>query len=85
MVRRVVDQRGPAYPQPYNVSEPVAGNYYPVNSAIAVQDGSTQLAVVTDVTMGGASLRDGELELIRKQAEATGSVAAGCALQRRRK
>ena len=27
MVRRVRDERGPSYPHPYNISEPVAGNY----------------------------------------------------------
>ena len=35
-----------------------------VNSIIAVDDGSHQLAVVTDVSVGGSSLRDGEVELM---------------------
>ena len=39
---------------PYVVGEPVAGNYYPVNSLISLDDGTTEMAVVTDVSMGGA-------------------------------
>ena len=39
---------------PYAVGEPVAGNYYPVNSLISLDDGTTEMAVVTDVSMGGA-------------------------------
>jgi alpha-mannosidase len=56
--------RGPSYPNPYFISEPVAGNYYPVNSMIAVDDGVHELVVLTDVSMGGASLRDGQVELM---------------------
>ena len=29
MVQRQYNARGPTYPKPYNISEPVAGNYYP--------------------------------------------------------
>ena len=29
----------------------VAGNYYPVNSMISLDDGKTEMAVVTDVSM----------------------------------
>eukprot|EP00980_Cylindrotheca_fusiformis_P014285 scaffold3791_cov137-Cylindrotheca_fusiformis.AAC.12 len=49
-----------------NVFEPVAGNYYPVNAAIYVEDSSTKeaLTVVTDRTQGGASLQDGSIELM---------------------
>jgi hypothetical protein len=46
------------------VHEPVAGNYYPVNSMIALNDSTAELVVVTDVSVGGASLRSGELELM---------------------
>ena len=63
MVKRVRDQRGPSYP-PLVVSEPVAGNYYPVNSMLSLDDGSSEMVVVTDVSMGGASMHDGELELM---------------------
>ena len=63
MVKRQRDARGPSYP-PLVVNEPVAGNYYPVNSMISLDDGRHELAVVTDVTMGGASMADGELEIM---------------------
>jgi len=64
MVKRVYNKRGPSYPIPYNISEPVAGNYYPVNAMITLDDGKASMAVITDVSMGGASLKDGEIELM---------------------
>lgn len=63
MIKRQYNARGPSYP-PLNVTEPVAGNYYPVNSMIALDDGCAEMAVITDVSQGGASLNDGELELM---------------------
>merc|ERR1719424_607894 len=63
MVKRVYNERGPSYP-PLNVTEPIAGNYYPINSMISLDDGCAELAIITDVAMGGASLRDGQLELM---------------------
>ena len=48
-----------------NVFEPVAGNYYPVNAAIYIEDKSgAALAVATDRTQGGSSLADGSIELM---------------------
>merc|ERR1719197_2468774 len=44
MLKRVRDERGPSYPK-LNVSEPVAGNYYPVNAMIALDDGKDELVV----------------------------------------
>ncbi|XP_059848318.1 lysosomal alpha-mannosidase [Hypanus sabinus] len=49
---------------PLNQSEPVSGNYYPVNSRIYVQDGKIQLTVLTDRSQGGSSITDGSLELM---------------------
>eukprot|EP01061_Rhynchopus_euleeides_P019355 TRINITY_DN317_c0_g1_i1.p1 TRINITY_DN317_c0_g1~~TRINITY_DN317_c0_g1_i1.p1 ORF type:complete len:1106 (+),score=505.33 TRINITY_DN317_c0_g1_i1:99-3416(+) len=63
MVKRVYNKRGPSYPT-LEVNEPVAGNYYPVNAMIALQDNTAQLAILPDVTQGGASLKDGELEMM---------------------
>lgn len=65
MVKRQYNARGPSYPT-LEVNEPVAGNYYPVNTMIAVQDKAkgAEFVVVTDVTQGGASLASGEVELM---------------------
>ena len=63
MVKRQRDARGPSYP-PYVVGEPVAGNYYPVNSMISLDDSKTEMAVVVDTTMGGSSMSDGSLEVV---------------------
>ncbi|XP_062312069.1 lysosomal alpha-mannosidase [Osmerus eperlanus] len=45
-------------------SEPIAGNYYPVNSRAYIKDDSEQLTVVTDRSQGGASVQDGSLEIM---------------------
>lgn len=48
-----------------NVYEPVAGNYYPVNTACFIQDDHGKaLAIATDRSQGGTSLMDGTLELM---------------------
>jgi alpha-mannosidase len=41
-----------------------AANYFPVNSIISLDDGKAELAVISDVSVGGSSLRDGQLELM---------------------
>mmetsp|Transcript_59280 Transcript_59280/g.162642 ORF Transcript_59280/g.162642 Transcript_59280/m.162642 type:complete len:809 (-) Transcript_59280:378-2804(-) len=64
MVKRAYNKRGPSYPQPYSISEPVAGNYYPVNALMSLDDGTHELAVLTDVSQAGASLQDGALEFM---------------------
>jgi alpha-mannosidase len=64
MVKRMYNKRGPSYPAPYNISEPVAGNYYPVNAMMSLDDGKNELAILTDVSQGGASLADGSLEFM---------------------
>lgn len=49
-----------------NVTEPVAGNFYPVTTAAAAvaADGRAALAVLVDRAQAGASLADGQLELM---------------------
>lgn len=49
-----------------NNTEPVAGNYYPVNSRIFLQDmhQDIQLTILNDRSQGGSSLKDGSLELM---------------------
>ena len=45
-------------------TEEIAGNYYPINSAIAIKDSSSQLTVLVDRAQGGGSVADGVLELM---------------------
>ena len=47
-----------------NTLEPVTSNYYPVNCFIAAKDSETMMTILTDRSEGGASLKDGSLELM---------------------
>ena len=47
-----------------DVYQPIAGNYYPVNAAIYIEDDSASLTVLTDRTQGGASLEAGQVEVM---------------------
>ncbi|KAI2494329.1 Alpha mannosidase [Fragilaria crotonensis] len=44
--------------------EPIAGNYYPVNAALYIEDETKSLGVVTDRSQGGSSLTDGCAEFM---------------------
>lgn len=44
--------------------EPIAGNYYPVNTAIYIEDNNASIAVLTDRSQGGSSIVDGTVELM---------------------
>ncbi|CAI9113742.1 OLC1v1014408C1 [Oldenlandia corymbosa var. corymbosa] len=46
------------------VNQPVAGNYYPINHGIYMQDDSTEFSVLVDRAVGGSSILDGQLELM---------------------
>jgi hypothetical protein len=46
------------------VNEPIAGNYYPVNAAIYLEDQDASFSILTDRTRGGASIFDGSLEVM---------------------
>ncbi|XP_059645278.1 alpha-mannosidase At3g26720 isoform X1 [Cornus florida] len=46
------------------VNQPVAGNYYPINLGIYVEDESMELSVLVDRSVGGSSLVDGQVELM---------------------
>ncbi|KAH9329198.1 hypothetical protein KI387_001306, partial [Taxus chinensis] len=46
------------------VHQPVAGNYYPINSGIYTTDNKTELSVLVDRPIGGSSIQDGQLELM---------------------
>jgi lysosomal alpha-mannosidase len=47
-----------------NVTEPVAGNFYPVNSLMVVKDEQRALEVIPDRAQGASSLEDGEVQLM---------------------
>ena len=64
MIHRVKDHRGPTYPDPYYVSEPIAGNYFPVTYLAALDDGVNELNVAVDAALGAASIDDGSLEFM---------------------
>lgn len=46
------------------VNQPVAGNYYPINLGIYMEDDSTELSVLVDRSVGGSSILDGQIELM---------------------
>ncbi|KAE9606629.1 putative alpha-mannosidase [Lupinus albus] len=49
---------------PLNVVQPVAGNYYPLNLGIYIEDTESEFSVLVDRATGGASIKDGEVELM---------------------
>lgn len=62
MLKRTRNQR-PTWK--LNVTEPVAGNYYPVNSRMFIKDDKNQqVTLLTDRSQGGSSLQDGDLEIM---------------------
>lgn len=50
----------------YSDEEPIAGNYYPINTKILIKDETQQIefAVLTDRSQGGSSINDGEIEIM---------------------
>ncbi|KAL2333816.1 hypothetical protein Fmac_015029 [Flemingia macrophylla] len=49
---------------PLQVTQPVAGNYYPLNLGIYTKDKKSEFSVIVDRATGGASIKDGEVELM---------------------
>ena len=47
-----------------SITEPVAGNYYPVNSRMYIKDSDKQLTILTDRSLGGSSMKDGSMEIM---------------------
>uniref|UniRef100_A0A0R3RR01 Glyco_hydro_38C domain-containing protein n=1 Tax=Elaeophora elaphi TaxID=1147741 RepID=A0A0R3RR01_9BILA len=63
--RQMIERTTNRYPSfPYVNTEPIAGNYYPVNSRIYIRDSLNQLTVLTDRSHGGSSLKNGQIELM---------------------
>ena len=48
----------------FETEESVSGNYYPVNTKIAIEDEKLRMAVLTDRAQGGSSMADGSIELM---------------------
>ncbi|XP_062099289.1 alpha-mannosidase-like isoform X7 [Humulus lupulus] len=46
------------------VTQPIAGNYYPLNLGIFMLDKKSELSVLVDCATGGANIADGQLELM---------------------
>ncbi|KAF3791081.1 Alpha-mannosidase [Nymphaea thermarum] len=46
------------------VTQPIAGNYYPLNLGMYVMDDSLEMSVLVDRAIGGSSVVDGEIELM---------------------
>ncbi|KAG6521672.1 hypothetical protein ZIOFF_018797 [Zingiber officinale] len=46
------------------VTQPVSGNYYPLNLGIYSTDGKSELSVLVDRGVGGSSIKDGEIEIM---------------------
>ena len=61
-MKRIIDTRE-SYD--YTVTEPVAANYYPLNSHIYLKNTSGErLTVLVDRSQGGVSVKDGQLEVM---------------------
>eukprot|EP01017_Pseudomicrothorax_dubius_P048213 TRINITY_DN8740_c0_g1_i11.p1 TRINITY_DN8740_c0_g1~~TRINITY_DN8740_c0_g1_i11.p1 ORF type:complete len:253 (-),score=68.77 TRINITY_DN8740_c0_g1_i11:123-881(-) len=46
------------------ITQPVAGNYYPITSAIYIEDAERRLTILNDRAQGGASLSPGQIEIM---------------------
>ncbi|KAJ8773047.1 hypothetical protein K2173_028224 [Erythroxylum novogranatense] len=46
------------------VFQPIAGNYYPINLGVYVEDNNSELSILVDRSVGGSSLVDGQVELM---------------------
>ncbi|KAJ9564548.1 hypothetical protein OSB04_000514 [Centaurea solstitialis] len=49
---------------PLEVTQPIAGNYYPLNLGMFTTDNKTELSVLVDRATGGASINDGQMEIM---------------------
>ena len=47
-----------------NVTQPVAGNYYPINSMLSIKDDKQQLAVIPDRALSAGSIGEGNIEFM---------------------
>ncbi|EPS72012.1 hypothetical protein M569_02745, partial [Genlisea aurea] len=47
-----------------DVHQPIAGNYYPINLGVYIEDESMEASLLVDRAVGGSSLEDGQIELM---------------------
>uniref|UniRef100_A0A7N0UN86 Alpha-mannosidase n=1 Tax=Kalanchoe fedtschenkoi TaxID=63787 RepID=A0A7N0UN86_KALFE len=47
-----------------DVNQPIAGNYYPINLGIYMEDKEHELSILVDRALGGSSIEDGQVELM---------------------
>ncbi|KAJ4807139.1 Alpha-mannosidase [Rhynchospora pubera] len=47
-----------------NVTEPIAGNYYPVNLGVYILDENSELSILVDHAVGASSIGDGQIEVM---------------------
>jgi alpha-mannosidase len=59
----------------YTVSESVSGNYYPMTTAVRIEDAQMSLAVLTDRSQGVSSMSDGSIEICLHRRTLTGLMA----------
>jgi len=48
----------------YTIVQPVSGNYYPVNVGMYIKDSTKQFSLLTDRSLGGTSLQNGQVEVM---------------------
>lgn len=66
ILKRTVGVHGNLNLTGFKISDPVGGNYYPINAHISIKDEADdrQLTMLVDRAQGGSSLNDGQLELM---------------------
>lgn len=48
-------------------NENITGNYYPVNSAVSMQDGDKVFTVMNDRSQGASALKEGTIEFMQNR------------------
>lgn len=61
MLKRILNRR---YDYNVTLEEPIAGNYYPITNEISIEDENNKVSVLTDRSVGGTSLNNGDLEVM---------------------
>ena len=56
----------------YTVIEPISGNYYPMTTAVRIEDAQISLAILTDRAQGVSSITDGSIEICLHRRTLTG-------------